>query len=118
MRTTLVSLLAVLAQWGLPASAQPQMGTQSPGPAVTNEYVAPLPTKRFFFLSDPKTVGQPAVFARPTQTLRTSGFRRPYVQPIVRFRPTSLLPPASPPSQDFWRFLKPKNTRLFYFTKP
>ena len=66
MRTTLVSVLAVLAQWGILANAQPQAGALPAWPAATNGYLAHPPTKRlFFFMSDPKNIGRPAVFGRP-----------------------------------------------------
>ncbi len=62
MRTTLVFALAILAQWGIPANAQPQAGALPVGPAATNWYLAHPPTKRlFFFISDPKNMGRPAV---------------------------------------------------------
>ena len=149
MRTTLVSMLAVLAQWGNPASAQPQAGALPAWPAATNGYLAHPPMKRlFFFMSDPKNIdrpavfgrpsapkdigrpaafGRPAVFGQPAQAPGTGGFLRPYsitdpvrqnpAHPTLKFPPTGLLPLESPPPQDLW-FLRPKNSRLFFFSKP
>jgi len=148
MRTTLVSILAVLAQWVIPANAQPQTGAQPARPAATNGYLAHPPTKRlFFFRSDPKNIGRPAVFGRspdsknivgpgmvgrsavfgqPAQAPDMGGFFRPYsitdpilqnpAHPTLKFPPTGLLPVESPPPQDLW-FLRPKNSRLFFFSK-
>jgi hypothetical protein len=143
MRTTLVSMLAVLAQWGILANAQPQAGALPAWPTGTNGYLAHPPTSRlFFFTSDPKNIGrpavfgrpsdpmnifQPAVFGRPAQAPGRGGFLRPNsitdlapqnpVHPTLKFPPTSLLPLKSPPPQDLW-FLRPKNSRLFFFSKP
>jgi hypothetical protein len=149
MRTTLVSMLAVLAQWGIPANAQSQAGALPAWPAATNWYLAHPPTKRlFFFMPDPKNigkptvfgrpsapknilepamVGRPAVFRRPAQAPDTGGFFRSYsitdpvpqnpAHPTLKFPPTGLLPVESPPPQDLW-FLRPKNSRLFFFSKP
>ena len=143
MRATLVSVLAVLAQFGTLANAQPQAGALPAWPAATNWYLGHPPTKRlFFFTSDPKDIGRPAVFGqpsdrkntfrpavfrRPAQALRTGGFLWPYsfvdplyqnpVHPTLKFPPTGLLPMESPPPRDFW-FLRPKNPRLFFFSKP
>src|SRR5579863_2539943 len=94
MRTTLILALAVLAQWGIPANAQPQAAALPQGPAATNGYSAQPPTTRlFFFISDPKNIGRPAVFERPSdsrsigrpavfgrpeQAVGTGGFLRPY----------------------------------------
>ncbi len=91
MRMTLVLVLAVLGQWGMPANAQPQAGAQpASGAAATKEYLTHQPPKRlFFFMSDPKNMGRPAMFGRPSQA-----------------------------PEDLWRFLKPKNSRLFFFAKP
>ena len=136
MRTTLVSVLAVLAQWGILANAQPQAGALPAWPGATNGYLAHPPTKRlFFFMSDPKNIGRPAVFgrpldrkniARPAQAPGTGGFLWPYsftdpvsqnpAHPTLKFPPTGLLPLESPP-QNLW-FLRPKNPRLFFFSKP
>ena len=66
MRTTLVSVLAVLAQWGISANAQPQAGTLPASSTVPNGYWAHPSTKRlFFFTSDPNTTVQPPVFVKP-----------------------------------------------------
>src|ERR1017187_4151779 len=63
MRTTLVSVLAVLAQLGIPANAQSQGGTLPAWSAVPNgDWVHPPTTRLFFFMSDPKNIGQPPVF--------------------------------------------------------
>src|SRR5262245_55397318 len=143
MRTTLVSMLAVLAQWGILANAQPQAGALQAWPAATNGYVAHPPTKRlFFFMSDPKNIGSPALFGRPSdrknfgrpaafgrpaQATGTGGFLWPHsftdpfsqslAQPTLKFPEAGLLPLKSPPPQNF-RFLRPKNSRLFFFSKP
>ena len=144
MRTTLVLALAILAQWGIPANAQPQAGALPAGPAATNGYLAHPPTKRlFFFISDPKNMGRPAVFERPSdsqnigrpvvfgrpaQASGMGGFLRPYfitdpvllnpANPTLKVPPTGLPPLDSLPQQDLWRFLRPKNSRLFFFSKP
>jgi hypothetical protein len=137
MRTTLVSMLAVLAQWGILANAQPQAGALPAWPAATNGYLAHPPTKRlFFFTSDPKNIVRPAVFGRPSdgksivrppQAPGTSGFLWPYsftdaisqnpTRPTLKTPPTGLLPLESPPPQNLW-FLSHKNSRLFFFSKP
>ena len=137
MRTTLVSVLAFLAQWGILANAQPQAGALPAWPAATNGYWAHPPTKRlFFFMSDPKNIGRPAVFGRPSdrknivrpaQAPVTSGFFWPYsftdaisqnpTHPTLKIPPTGLLPLESPPPQNLW-FLRHKNSRLFFFSKP
>jgi hypothetical protein len=143
MRTTLVSVLAVLAQWGIQANAQPQAGVLPAWPAATSGYLAHPPTKRlFFFMSDPKNIGRPAVFGRPSdrkntfrpavfgrpaQTPGTGSFLWPYsftdpvsqnpAFPTLKFPPTGLLPLESSPRKDLW-FLRPKNPRLFFFSKP
>src|SRR5215831_14372987 len=143
MRTTLVSVLAVLAQWGILANAQPQAGALPAWPAATNGNFAHPPTKRlFFFMSDPKNIGRPAVFGRPSdlknivrpavfgrpvQATGTGGFLWPHsftdpvsqnlAHPTLKFPPTGLLPLESPPPQDLW-FLRPKNSRPFFFSKP
>ena len=129
MRTTLVSVLAVLAQWGIPASAQSQGGTLPAWSAVPNGYSVHPPTKRlFFFMSDPKNIGQPPVFGRPAHAPGTGGFFRPFSItgpipqnppiPTLKFPSTGLRPLESLPPQDFRRFLRPKNSRLFFFSKP
>ena len=128
MRMTLVSMLAVLAQWGILANAQPQAGALPAWPAATNGYLAHPPMKRlFFFTSDPKNIGRPAVFGRPAQAPGTGGLLWPYsftapvsqnpAHPTLKFPTTGLLPQESPPPQDLW-FLRPKNPRLFFFSKP
>jgi hypothetical protein len=128
MRTTLFSMLVMLAQWGMPAYAQPPAGAQTARPADTNGYLTHQPTKRFFFTSDPKSVGRPEVFARPAQAPGTDGFRRSVfatnpvlqnpVDPALKFPPTGLRPLESVPSRNLWRFVRPKNSKLFFFTKP
>jgi hypothetical protein len=142
MRTTLVSVLAVLAQWGILAKAQPQAGALPAWPAATNGYLVHPPTKRlFFFMSDPKNIGRPlfgrpsdrknivrpAVFGRPAQAPSTGGFLWPYsftapvfqnsAHPTLKSPPTGLLQLESPSSRDLW-FLRPKNSRLGFFSKP
>ena len=144
MRTTLVSVLAVLAQWGILANAQPQAGALPAWPAATNGYLAHPPMKRlFFFTSDPKNIGRPvferpsdrknvvrpALFGRPAQAPSTGGFLWPYsftftapvfpnpAHPTLKFPSTGLLQLESPPPQDLW-FLRPKNAKLFFFSKP
>lgn len=127
MRTTLVSVLAFLAQWGILANAQPQAGSLPAWPASTNGYLANPPTKRlFFFVSDPKNIVRPAVLKRPARAPGTGGILWPYsftapvsqnpALPTLKFPPTGLLPLESPP-QHLW-FLRPKNSKLFFFSKP
>ena len=143
MRMTLVSVLAFLLQWGMPANAQPQAGAQPTVPAETNRYLAHPPAKPlFFFTSDHENMGR-AVFGRPSEPRNialpvvfrpaargrlTEGFLGPYsiaipvyqqpTQPTLRFPPTGLLPLESLPPQDVRKFLRPNNTRLFFFSKP
>ena len=129
MRTTLVSVLVVLAQWGMLATAQPQTGAvPSTWPGATSGYFTHPPTKRFFFMYDPTTIGRPVVFGQPSQAPGARAFPRSYsiinpvhqnfAHPTPRFSPTGLVPLESTPPQDFWRFLRPKNSRLFFFSKP
>jgi len=119
MRTTLMSVMVVLAQWGLPANAQSQASPPAP-----SGYVAHPPAKRlFFFTSDPMDLGRPAMFGNPAQAPR-----RPYflTNPVPRnpahgaltFPPTGLVPLESLPSQNLWKFFRPQHSRLFFFTKP
>jgi hypothetical protein len=128
MRTTLVSVLAVLAQLAIPANAQSQGGTLPAWSAGPNGYWVHPPTKRlFFFMSDPKNIGQP-VFGRPAHAPATGSFFRPFSitspipqnsqHPTLKFPSTGLRPLESLPPQDFRRFLRPKNSRLFFFSKP
>jgi tetratricopeptide (TPR) repeat protein len=92
MRTTLVSVLAVLAQWGIPANAQPQAGALPAWSAAPNGYWVHPPTKRlFFFMSDPKNIGRPPVFGQPAHAPGTGGFFRP-------FSITGPIPQNPPPS--------------------
>lgn len=132
MRMTLVSALAFLLQWGMPANAQPQAGPQSTVPAGTNH---PATNRLFFFPSDHQNIGRP-VFGRPSEpwnivrpaTPLTGRFLPRYsiavpvyqqpTHPTLKFPPTGLLPLESLPPRDVWKFLKPKNTRLFFFSKP
>jgi hypothetical protein len=77
--------------------------------------------------SDRKNIFRPAVFGRPAQASGTGGFLWPYsftapvyqnpANPTLKFPPTGLLPLESPPPQDLW-FLRPKNSQLFFFSKP
>jgi hypothetical protein len=118
MRTTLVSVLAVLAHCGVLGNAQQQSGALPAWPSPTNGYVAHPPTNRlFFFMSDPKDIGGPAatksilrpsVFGRPAQAPDTGGFRsysitnlvfQNPVHPTLRIPPTGLLPLQSPQPQ-------------------
>jgi len=128
MRKTLFSVLALLAQWGIPTNAQALSPSQSPWPDITSGYLSHPPTRRlFFFISDPKDMGRPVVFGQPAQVPRTGGFLRPKsianpgpqdpAHPTLKFPPTGLIPVETRPPQDFWRF-RPKNSRLFFFTKP
>ena len=128
MRTTLVSVLAFLAQWGNLANAQPHVGALQTWPATTNGYFAHPPTKRlFFFMSDPKNIVRPAPLKRPAQAPATRGILWPYsftapvsqnpALPTLKFPTTGLLPLQSPPPQHLW-FLRPKNSKLFFFSKP
>ena len=136
MRTTLVSVLAVLAQWGILANAQPQAGALPAWPAATNGYLVHPPTKRlFFFAAEPEKIVRPVFgrpsdgknIVRPAQTPSTGGFLWPYsftapgfqnpAHPTLKFPSTGLLPLESPAHQDLW-FLMPKNSRLFFFSKP
>jgi hypothetical protein len=128
MRTTLVSVLVILAQWRMPAYAQQAGALPTSVPAASNGYLPhPLAKRLFFFASDPKNMERPA--ARPAvQTPGPGGFLRPdYIAPqspqpssypTLKFAATGLLPLESSPPQDLWRFLRPKNTRLFFFSKP
>jgi hypothetical protein len=129
MRTFMVSVLAVLAQWGIPANAQTQPGALPAWSAVTNGYGAHPPTKRlFFFMSDPKNSGRPPVFGQAAHAPSTGGFFRPFSitgpipqnppHPTLKFPSTELRPLESLPPQDFRRFLRPNNSRLFFFSKP
>jgi hypothetical protein len=82
MRTTLVSVLAVLAQWGIPANAQPQAGALPAWSAVPNGYWVHPPTKRlFFFMSDPKNIGQPRAAYFDPSPLPVRFPRIPPIQP-------------------------------------
>ena len=68
-----------------------------------------------------------AVFGRPAQAPGTGGFLWPYsftdpvsqnpALPTLKFPPTGLLPLESSPRKDLW-FLRPKNAKLFFFSKP
>src|ERR1035437_5546876 len=129
MRTMLVSVLAVLAQLGIPANAQSQGGALPAWSAVPNGYWVHPPTKRlFFFMSAPKNIGQPPVFGRPAHAPGTGGFFRPFSitgpipqnppPPTLKFPSTGLRPLESLPPQDFRRFLRLKNSRLYFFSKP
>jgi hypothetical protein len=129
MRTMLVSVLGVLSQWGMAANAQQQAGPPPDLSAATSGYLAHPPTKRlFFFTSNPKSMGRPALVVRPAQAPVSGGFLRPYSiadpvpqnpsQPTLKFPPTGLIPLKSQSPQDVWRFLRPKNSRLFFFSKP
>jgi len=129
MRMTLVSVLAVLSQWGFPANAQQQAGALPAWPTVPNGYWAHPPTKRlFFFMSDPKNIGRPPVFVQPAHAPGMGRFFRPFSitglipqnppHPTLKFPSTGLRPLESLPPQDFRRFLRPKNSRLFFFSKP
>jgi hypothetical protein len=124
----MVSMLAVAAQWGILANAQPQTGAMPAWPTATSGYLAHPPTNRlFFFLSDPMNIGRPAVFGQPAKAPGTGGFLRPYsitalaprnpAHPTLKFRSMGLLPLESPRPQDL-RLLRPKNSRLFFFSKP
>jgi hypothetical protein len=142
MRTTLVSMLTVLAHWGILANAQQQAVAPPAWPTAPNGYVAHPPTKRlFFFTSDPKNIGGPAVIGRPSapknifrpaafgprpQAPGREGLLQPYsitglvlqnpAHPTLKIPPTGLLPLESSPPQNRW-FLKHKNSRLFFFSK-
>jgi hypothetical protein len=129
MRTTLVSLLAILAQCGILATAQSQGGALTAWSTVPNGYSVHPPTKRlFFFMSDPKNIGQSPVFERPAHAPGTGGFFRPFSiagpisqnppYPALKFPSTGLRPLESLSPQDFRTFLRPKNSRLFFFNKP
>jgi hypothetical protein len=73
--------------------------------------------------SDRKKIVRPAVFVRPVQATGTGGFLWPHsftdpvsqnlAHPNLKFPPTGLLPLESPPPQDL-RLLRPKNSRLFF----
>ena len=79
MRTTLVSVLAVLAQWGIPANAQPQAGTLPASSAVPNGYWAHPSTKRLFFLCrTPRTSARPPVFGQPAHAPGMGGLFSPF----------------------------------------
>jgi hypothetical protein len=79
-------------------------------------------------LSDPMNIGRPAVFLRPSNPMnifRPAVFGQPakapstggFLRPTLKFPPTGLLPLESPPPQDL-RPLRPRNSRLFFFSKP
>jgi hypothetical protein len=127
MRATLVSMLAVLAQWAIPANGQLQTGALPSSPAANNGYFAHPPARRlFFFASDPKLTGAPALFGQPAQARGTTGFLWPYsftapvsrnpAHPTLKLTPAGLLPLESPPPR-LW-LLRSKNSRLFFFSKP
>jgi hypothetical protein len=129
MRTTLVSVLAVLAQLAIPANAQSQAGALPAWSAGPNGYwVHPLTKRLFFFMSDPKNIGQPPVFGRPGNTPGTGGFFRPFSitgpipqnppHPTLKLPSTGLRPLESLAPQDFRRFLRPKSSQMFFFSKP
>ena len=129
MRTTLVSVLAVLAQWGISANAQPQAGTLPASSTVPNGYWAHPSTKRlFFFTSDTKKAARPPVFGQAAHAPGMGGLFPPFSitapipqnppHPTLKFTSTGLRPLESLPPQDFRRFLKPKSSGLFFFSKP
>ena len=128
MRTTLFLLLAVLAQWGIPAKAQSQTAARPAWSAPNGYWNHPSTKRLYFFSSDPNSVGRPAAFQRTAPTPRTSRFFRPFSfatlvfpnpapstlrSPSTQLRPLGIASPANR-----WFFVKPKNTRLFYFSKP
>jgi hypothetical protein len=128
MRTTLVSVLVILAQWGMAAYAQSQTNVlPTAGPAATGRYLPhPLAKRLFFFTSDHKTIGRPAQRGPAAQAPGIGGVRpvynpRPISAPSgysnLEFHPAGLLPLESVPPQDLRRFLRPKNSRLFFFTR-
>ncbi len=125
MRTILISVLVILARSGPPAYAQMQRATRptSPAAAANGNAAHPLAQRLYFYMSDPMGIKRPARahaaqpssargFVRPNDITRTSGFS------TLRFPATGLRPLPNQPSQDPWRLLKPKNTRLFFFSKP
>jgi len=118
MRTTLFSVLVLLAQWGTPANAQRRpVAPATAAPAATNANVShPFAQRLFFFTSDPKSFGRQPAARVPAAPARGS-FLLPAGYSTLKFRTTGMAPLQSPPPQDFWRFLKPKNTRLFFFNK-
>jgi hypothetical protein len=123
MRMTMISVLVVLAHLAVPANAQSQ-AAPSPAWSVSNGYFVHPPSNRlFFFMSDPKNIGQPPVLVRPAHPPASRGFIQPFsfTAPIPRSlsHPTLKSPSLeSMPPQDFRKFLRPKNSRLFYFSKP
>jgi hypothetical protein len=133
---TLVSVLAVLAQWGILVNAQPQAGALPDGHAATSGYFVHSPTKRlFFFAAEPEKIVRPVFgrpsdgknIVRPAQTPSTGGFLWPYsftapafsnpTHPTLKIPSMGLLPLESPPPQYLW-FRRHKNARSFFFSKP
>ena len=127
MRTTLVSVLVILGQWGMPAYAQLQAGAQAtPGATVTGGYVShPLAKRLFFFMPDAKNMGRSVARVTPAQKpgheFQPNYHVRPVAQsagfPNLKFYPTGMRPVESQPPQDFRKLLRPRNSRLFFFTK-
>jgi hypothetical protein len=129
MRTTLVLVLAFFAQPGIQGRAQQQVEALPTGPGVTNwHFTHPSTERLFFFTSDPNDTWRPVTFVRPMQPLRTGGLVRPsattthvfrtYAIPPLTFPPIGLLPAERTQHQNFVKLLRPKNTKLFFFTKP
>lgn len=124
MRTTLISVLAVLAQWGIPANAQSQGGTSLATP--NGNWVRPTTNRVFFFTSDYNKAGQAPTLKREAAAPGSGGFVRNFstTAPIPRsspppnpkFSPLVLRPLGSLPPENFRRLLRPK--KLFFFSKP
>ncbi len=139
MRPMLVSMLAVLGLWAIPANARPQAGLPA-SPASENGYLAHPSTNRLFFFSSDQTkravafgqsemttASRPLVF-RPAQATATGGFARPYfvpdplfhnpVLPSLKLSPTGLMPAGVSPQQKIRRIFRPEKARLYFFAKP
>jgi hypothetical protein len=123
-------LFLILAQWGMPATAQPQSGALSaPWPALPNVNTPNRTTPRLFFFShDLKNVGRVTTPKSPGTSsflqpeMRTYFITRPDPQypglKAPKFSPTGLLPIESLRPQDFRKFFIRTNTRMFYFSRP
>src|SRR5689334_2734171 len=116
MQTTLVSVLVIVAQWGIPANAQtPASRPLTSGPAATNRYSPhPLAKRLLFVVSDPKTMGRTAARTPAPHAAGAGGFLRPSYMPrrvgppssasTLEFHPTGMLPVKSSPPPDSLKF--------------
>ena len=129
MRTICSSMLAFLMQGWLAVHAQPQAQTGPASSAVPNgNWTRPSTRRLFFFSSDSNGVARPAMFARPAQAPASVGLFRPFSftgTPARNFSHqglrspfTGLRPLPTPSLRIRWDFVRPKNSKLFYFSKP